>query len=78
MQYNIVERAATRFDICCMLEKMFDQNQNILPTKNVEQTSSNMHATRSNIVDPTKFFITMFVCVAGALEQFQVSNDCRK
>ena len=45
--------ADTRFNICCMLEKMFDRNQNILPTKNVEQTSSNMHATRSNIVDPT-------------------------
>ena len=36
LQYNIVERAATRFKICCMLEKMFDRKQNILPTKNVE------------------------------------------
>ena len=53
LQYNIVERATTRFNICCVLEKMFDRNQNILPTKNVEQTSSNMHATRSNIADPT-------------------------
>ena len=25
--------------ICCMLEKMFDQNRNIQLTKNVEQTS---------------------------------------
>ena len=30
----------------------FDRNQNILATKNVEQTSSNMHATRSNIDGP--------------------------
>ena len=29
----IVERVPTRFNICCMLDKMFDQNQNILPTK---------------------------------------------
>ena len=35
------------------LLEMFDRNQNILPTKNVGQTSSNMHATRSNIADPT-------------------------
>lgn len=27
---------------CCMLEKMFDRNQTILP-KNVEQTSANMN-----------------------------------
>ena len=27
-QYNIVERTATRFNICCVLEKMFDRNQN--------------------------------------------------
>ena len=53
LQYNIVGRAVTRSNICCMLEKMFDRNQNILPTKSVKQTSSNMHATRSNIVDPT-------------------------
>ena len=53
LQYNIVERAATRFNICCMLDKPFDRNQNILSTKKVEQTSSNMHATHSNIVDPT-------------------------
>ena len=26
-----------------MLDKMFDRNQNILPTKNIKQTSSNMH-----------------------------------
>ena len=44
---------------------MFDRNQNILPTKNVGQTSSNMHATRSNIAGPTNF-ITMFERVAGA------------
>ena len=43
----------TLLSICCILEKMLDRNQNILPTKNVEQTSSNMDATRSNIVDPT-------------------------
>ena len=43
----IAERAATRFNFCCMLEKMFDRNHNILPTKNVGNTSSNMHATRS-------------------------------
>ena len=49
----IVERAATRFNICCMLEIMFDRHQNILPTKNGEQMSSNMHAARSNNVDPT-------------------------
>ena len=50
-----------------MLEKMFDWSQNILPTKNVEQRSSNMHATRSNIVDPTKLFYNiMFERVAGA------------
>ena len=78
VQYNIVERAATRFNMCCILEKMLDRNPNILPTKNVEQTSSNMHATRSNIVDSTRSFITMFVRIAGAVEQFQVSNDCRK
>ena len=24
LQYNIVERAATRFNICCMLQKMCD------------------------------------------------------
>ena len=35
-QYNMVERTATRFNIYCVLEKMFDRNQNILPTKNVE------------------------------------------
>ena len=45
-----------------MLEKMFDRNQNIRPTKNVGNTSSNMHATRSN-----KCFITMFERVAGVL-----------
>ena len=64
LQYNIVERAAKCFNICCtfMLENMFDRNQNIFPTKN-------MHATHSNIVDPTKkCFITMFYNnVAGAL-----------
>ena len=52
LQYDIVERATTRLNMCCMLEKMFDRNLSILPTKYVEQTSSNMHATRSNIVDP--------------------------
>ena len=45
---------------------MFDWNQNVSPTRNVEQTSSNMHATRSNIVDPTKCFITMFERLARA------------
>ena len=34
-----------------MLEKMCDRNQNILPTKKDGQMSSNMHPTRSNIVD---------------------------
>ena len=61
----IVERAATRFNICCMLEEMFDRNQNILPTQNLQQTSSNMHATRSNIVDPTICFITTFQRVSS-------------
>ena len=48
--YDIVERAATRFNIYCMFDKMFDRNQNILSRKNIEQTSSNMHATRSNLL----------------------------
>ena len=39
--------------VASMLETMFDRNQNILLTKNVSQTSSNMPATRSNIVRPT-------------------------
>ena len=66
LQYNIVEGVATRLNICCMLEKMFDRNQNIFPSKNVEQMSSNMHATRSNIVDLiNNCFITIFERVAG-------------
>ena len=50
---TLLKGRLTRFNICCVLEKMFDRNQNILPTKNVEQTLSNMHATRSNIAYPT-------------------------
>ena len=49
-----------------MLEKMFDRNPNILATKNVEQTSSHMHASRYNI-GSNKCFITMEERVAGAL-----------
>lgn len=45
---------------------MFDRNQNILPTtKNIEQTSSNMHATRSNVVDPTNVFNNVWTCSRG-------------
>ena len=36
---------------------MFDRNQNILLTKNASQTSSNMPATRSNIVEPTNVIV---------------------
>ena len=42
---------ASTFVVCW--EKMFDRNQNILPTKNVEQSSTNMYGTLSDIVDPT-------------------------
>ena len=45
---------------------MFDRNQNILPTtKNIEQTLSNMHATRSNVVDPTIVFKNVWTCSRG-------------
>lgn len=61
---NIVEKVATRFNICftvCWIKC------DIFPAKKFEQTSSNMHATRSNIVDPTKLFYNiMFERVAGA------------
>ena len=52
----MLERVADMLDDVCLtflLETMFDRNQNVLLTKNVSQTSSNMPATRSNIVRPT-------------------------
>ena len=52
---------------------MFDRNQNILPKKKNVETSSNMHATRSNIVDPTNVLFTMFERVVGAL-LFSISD----
>ena len=41
LKLAIVERAAPRFNICVMMEKMFHRNQNILPRKDVGQMSSN-------------------------------------
>ena len=52
----MLERVAGMLDdvsLTFFVEMMFDRNQNILLTKNVRQTSSNMPATRSNIVRPT-------------------------
>ena len=52
----MLERVAGMLDdvsLTFLLEMMFDRNQNILLTKNVRPTSSNMPATRSNIVRST-------------------------
>ena len=75
--------------ICCILEKIFDRNQNILPTKIVEQTSSIMNATRSNIVDPTnvlkqclnvspglKSVISIAVSFGLQIENVCIGNEC--
>ena len=47
------ERVAGMLDDVFLLEECFDFDQNIPLTKNVKQTSSNMPATRSNIVGLT-------------------------
>ena len=44
LQYNIFEKAATPFNVCCMLEKTFYRNQNILPAKNVGSKQVIKHA----------------------------------
>ena len=57
-----------------MLEKMFDRNQNILLTKNVEQTPSNMHATVVDVLTllvQQNVYFAMFERVAGALSLSQ-------
>ena len=50
----MLERVAGMLDDLIYLTFfVFDRNQDILLTKNARQTSSNMPATRSNIVEPT-------------------------
>ena len=52
----MLERVAGMLDDVCLtflLEECFDFDQTSFLTKNVRQTSSNMSATRSNIVRPT-------------------------
>ena len=52
----MLERVAGMLDDVCLtflLEECFDFDQTSILTKNVGQTSSNMPATRSNIVEPT-------------------------
>ena len=51
-----------------MLEECFDFDQASFLTKNVRETSSNMPATRSNIVEPKKCYITLLERVAEALD----------
>ena len=53
---TMLERVAGILDDVCLhflLEECFDFDQTSFLTKNVRQTSSNMPASRSNIVEPT-------------------------
>ena len=61
----MLERVAGMLDdvsLTFLLEMMFDRNQNILLTKNVTQTSSNMPATRSNLLDQQMLYIIVRTC----------------
>ena len=52
----MLERVAGMLDdvrLTFLLEECFDFDQTSFLTKNVSQTSSNMPATRSNIIEPT-------------------------